>query len=151
MLFLLLRLRLPRMDSASFIFMIFNYKYSQSLRCLPILPEEDRLEPRRMCIAVGSLSVAVSLSPTGVRNHSDLVRIRAACLSWTYRLQKYLLSAPIDFCRFEMRYFDLSILCIYSFGIQTKILFDKLLFNSHLIFLVKWDETCLRRSLTCGR
>lgn len=46
-----------------------------------MLPEEDRLEPRKTCIAVGSLSVPTSLSPTGVRNHSDLVRIRAACLS----------------------------------------------------------------------
>lgn len=57
-----------------------SYQTKKSLKLrdrLPILPEEDRLEPRRMCIAVGSLSVVTM----GVRNHSDLVRIRAACLS----------------------------------------------------------------------
>lgn len=55
------------------------------LSCLPILPEEDRLEFVwiKTCIAVGPLFIAVGSLSTGVRNHSDLVRIRAACLSWT--------------------------------------------------------------------
>lgn len=48
-----------------------------------MLPEDERLDPRSTCMAVGSLSVDESLSPTGVRNHSDLVLMRAVCLSCT--------------------------------------------------------------------
>lgn len=49
-----------------------------------MLPDEDLLDPRSMCKVAGSLSVSVKRSPTGVKNHSDLVRIRAVCLSCTW-------------------------------------------------------------------
>lgn len=55
----------------------------------PMFPDDERLDPLRMCIAVGSLSVPANLSPTGVKNHSDLVRILAVCLSCTLNPSQY--------------------------------------------------------------
>lgn len=80
-----LTLRPVAVKATSVINIAFSIKFihKNEIFCtkLPILPDDDRLE-RRMCIAVGSLSL-VNFSPTGVKNHSDLVRILAVCLSCT--------------------------------------------------------------------